>query len=57
MLKQFATSYALKNCAFLILEVRWKQTRDRLAEDLIGSVPEKAFGSGVPWTCPGLVER
>src|SRR6185295_48198 len=41
-------SYALKNCAFLILEAQWEQTGDRLADDLFGCVPEKAFGSWVP---------
>src|SRR4029077_2613144 len=43
-----AKSYALKNCRFLILQVHWKQIGDRLADDLIGCVPEKAFGSRVP---------
>jgi hypothetical protein len=43
-----AKLYALKNFAFLFLEVQWEQTGDRLADDLIGSVPEKAFGSRVP---------
>ena len=48
MFDLLATSYALENCAFLLLEVRWKQTGDRLADHLIGCVAEKAFGSGVP---------
>src|SRR5215207_7510526 len=43
-----ATSYALQNFAFLMQEVRWKQLGDRLADDLFGCVPEKAFGSWVP---------
>ena len=43
-----ATSYALKNYGFLMQEVPWKQKGDRFADDLIGCVPEKAFGSRVP---------
>ena len=45
VLDLLATSYALKNDGFLMLEVHWKQTGDRFADDLIGCVPEKAFGS------------